>query len=166
MAAEKDQKVSKYIPDDISFSILSKLPLKSLKRFECVGKSWSLLFENRIFMKMFHTKFLSNLHCHSYYDGASLLLKLSERYKEVLYSLSGDKFGNMVRLDGTNPFTNYGNFRVIGFGSINGLLCLHEYDNSGQVVLWNPATQKIKFLPLSQAESIDSSIPDVAKDFF
>jgi molecular chaperone HtpG len=37
-------KVSNHIPEDLAFSILSKLPLKSLKRFGCVRKSWTLLF--------------------------------------------------------------------------------------------------------------------------
>ncbi|KAL6552946.1 hypothetical protein OROGR_006788 [Orobanche gracilis] len=39
--AVTNDKVSNYIPEEIFFSILSKLSLKSLKRFECVQKSWS-----------------------------------------------------------------------------------------------------------------------------
>jgi len=37
-------KVSNNISEDLAFSILSKLPLKSLKWFGCVQKSWALLF--------------------------------------------------------------------------------------------------------------------------
>ncbi|KEH27847.1 F-box protein interaction domain protein [Medicago truncatula] len=33
--------IGSYIPHDIHFSILSKLPVKSIKRFSCVCKSWS-----------------------------------------------------------------------------------------------------------------------------
>lgn len=41
-----EKKVRNHIPNDLAFSILSKLPLKSFKRFECVCKPWALLFEN------------------------------------------------------------------------------------------------------------------------
>lgn len=47
-----NEKVRNHIHDDIAFSILSKLPLKSLKRFEYVRKSWSQLLENPQFMSM------------------------------------------------------------------------------------------------------------------
>jgi hypothetical protein len=54
------EKVSNHIPDDFKFSILSKLPLKSLVRFRCVRKSWSLLFKNLYFMNMYRNNFISN----------------------------------------------------------------------------------------------------------
>jgi len=50
--------VCNYVSDDITFSILSKLPLKSLKRFECACKSCSLLFDNPYFMTMHHNYLL------------------------------------------------------------------------------------------------------------
>jgi molecular chaperone HtpG len=72
-----DDKVSNnHIPDDIAFSILSKLPLKSFKRFECVQKSWSLLFKKHQFRTMFYINLFSNSHRGSYYDGASLFLRV------------------------------------------------------------------------------------------
>jgi hypothetical protein len=60
VSAVTNEKVSTYISDDLSFSILSKLPLKSFKRFQCVRKSWSLLYENHHFMSIFRSDFLSN----------------------------------------------------------------------------------------------------------
>jgi hypothetical protein len=51
---------SKYIPDEVAFSILSKLSIKSLKRFGCVSKSWSILFENTHFMTMYSKHFISH----------------------------------------------------------------------------------------------------------
>jgi len=59
-AATTDKKkvsTSSHIPDDLTFSILSKLPIKSLTRFAFVQKSWSLLFQNSIFMNTFCTNF-------------------------------------------------------------------------------------------------------------
>ncbi|TKY47513.1 Heat shock protein 83 [Spatholobus suberectus] len=43
-----NEKLRNHLPDDLALSILSKLPLKSLKRFGCVCKSWALLFETLI----------------------------------------------------------------------------------------------------------------------
>jgi molecular chaperone HtpG len=97
--AAKKRKVSTiYIPDDIAFSILSKLPFKSIKQFECVHKAWSLLSENPHFMNMFYKNLLSNCNPHRcpYYDGASLLLKDLELGKEVFYSIYGEMFENKV----------------------------------------------------------------------
>jgi hypothetical protein len=136
--------VNNYIPYDIVFSILSKLPIKSFKRFECVQKSWSLLFQNHNFINKFRINLFSNTHCRcSYYDGASLLLKVSDyrQDKYDLYSLSGERFQNKVKLVCSNPFWNRFCTRSFGFGSINGILCLYDDSYSGKTILWNPATQ-------------------------
>ena len=58
-ATTNKQVSSAHVHDDIAFSILSKLPLKSLTRFTCVQKPRSLLFKNPFFMNMFHNNFLS-----------------------------------------------------------------------------------------------------------
>jgi F-box interacting protein len=119
---------------------------------------------------MFRGNFLSNLHCCSYYDQSSLLLKFVEHepFKEVLYSLSGEMFENKVKLDCSNPFTNQYLYRIFGFGSINGIFCLHKWDeyDISKITLWNPATQEIKLIPPSLVvESVVSSIPSFIKDF-
>jgi len=163
LASTKEMVSNKYIPDDIHFSILSKLPFKSLKRFESVRKSWSLLFENTHFMNMFRNNLLSN----SYYDGASLLLRVSENHKEVFYSLSGERFENKVKLDWFVSCEDHFIFRIFGFGSINATLCLYDFsnDNHGNIVLWNPSTHTIKFLPPSPALGLyDDSISGEAMD--
>jgi len=65
---------------------------KSLIRFRCVRKSWSLLFENSYFMNMFQRNFLSN--DQSYNDDTSLLShhitlwRISRIYASALYSLA------------------------------------------------------------------------------
>ncbi|AES76821.1 hypothetical protein MTR_6g087660 [Medicago truncatula] len=89
-----NEKVSTtYISDEISFYILSKLPLKSFKRFECVCKSWSLLSENQHFVKVFCNNLLSNSLRGSYYNGASLILKVPTWLdsKETLKSVCSGK---------------------------------------------------------------------------
>ncbi|MCH87173.1 F-box protein [Trifolium medium] len=155
--AVTNKKVSKYIPEEISFSILSKLPVKSLKQFECVQKSWSLLFENHYFMNMFRNNFLS------YSDPASLMVRVFENKKQVFYHFYGEKYENKVKLDWLNSSEEVDNCTsMFGFGSVNGTLCLKGYVNYGQIVLWNPTTQTTKVLPPGEAES---SIPDNAKDY-
>ncbi|CAJ2665391.1 unnamed protein product [Trifolium pratense] len=100
--AAANEKVSNYVPDEITYSILSKLSLKSLKRFECVQKSWSLLFENHFFMNMFRNNFLSNNN-----DPSSFILRDFVNYdEEVFYSFSGERFENNVQLDWSSSFEN------------------------------------------------------------
>lgn len=154
----KKKKVSSsYIPDDIAFCILSKLPVKSVKHFSCVRKSWSLLFENPIFMNMFRTNLIFK--SHPLYDDACLVLNQhldSDNWN--VYLLSGDKFENKVKFDlppipefGVNPIS------VLGSSAINGVLCLHDYDDTRTTspvfaVLCNPATREMKVIPPSLAE--------------
>ncbi|PNY00261.1 F-box/kelch-repeat protein at3g06240-like protein [Trifolium pratense] len=165
--------VSNHIPDDIVFSILSKLHLKSLKRFGCVCKSWSLLFDDNCFMTMFRNNLLTT--DHPYYDYTSVLIQT--RGGGGLHSLSGD---NIVELDWPNPFPcpiqeednhppsseeeeeedddeeSEGNhprpvrrFSIVGSVSINGTLCLHNRYSKGELLLWNPTTNEFKFIPSS-----------------
>jgi len=147
--------------DDIAFSILSKLPLKSFKRFESVRKSWSPLSENTHFMNMFCNNFVSS--SNSRYDGASLFLKVSTwphmSEMQVLHTVSGDRFQNMVKFDFSNPFRHNESFDIFGFGSVNGIILLHQHCRY-EHALWHPATQKFKMLPPSPYESY---VPDDVK---
>jgi F-box interacting protein len=77
--------------------------------------------------------------------------------KYDLYSLSGERFQNKVKLVCSNPFRNRFCTRSFGFGSVNGILCLYDDSYSGETILWNPATQTIRLLPYSEViESIES----------
>jgi len=96
---QKNDKVSSiYIHDNVSFIILSKLPLKSLKRFTCECKSWSLLFENPNFMKMFRKKFMS---MRSLYHDTCLFQNIKEiqphpQDGSTLYLLCGENKVNLT----------------------------------------------------------------------
>jgi len=118
------QKVRNYLHDDLVFCILLKMPLKSLKRFGCVRKSWSLLFKNHNFMSTFRNNFISNQH--SCYDDTSLLLQFS---LVDFYSFSSDIFENIVKLDWPNPFKeNHPYFYILDSGTITIILCLYTLD--------------------------------------
>jgi hypothetical protein len=147
-------KVSTHVHDDIALSILSKLPFKSLTRFACVRKSWSLLFENPSFMTMYRNNFVSK-NC-SHHDGVSLLL--SHGVTGDLYSLSGERFENRTKLDWPNLSQEQTDFLFFGSSSANGIVCLHD-PNSDKVVLWDPSTKEVKVVPLSPLSLVESSFP-------
>ncbi|XP_058734181.1 putative F-box protein At3g16210 [Vicia villosa] len=143
---------NKHIHEDFAFVILSKLPLKSLTRFCCVSKSWSLLLDNTYFMNMFRKNFL--LKNHSYYNDTSLLLHYDASWNvdnpsnSGMHSLSGEGFENMVHLDWSNLFQeDEWLFNILGSTSINGFLCI-DCKQTGRVVLWNPTTEEYKVIPI------------------
>ncbi|CAK8563207.1 unnamed protein product [Lathyrus sativus] len=175
VVAGKNEKVNLrkelHIHDDIAFSILSKLCLKSLKRFECVCKSWSLLLDKPNFMTMYRKVFLTKED--PYYDDASLLIYGGKfTHSEVsylnkafeLYSVSGDRFENRVKLRWpcTSDFDFYSrvNYDIIGSGSVNGILCLRRafscYYYKKLFIVWNPSTEECKLIPVSLLDNISS----------
>ncbi|GAU47948.1 hypothetical protein TSUD_99060 [Trifolium subterraneum] len=153
--APTNEKVSTDVPDDVVFSILSKLPLKSLNRFSCVRKSWSLLFGKPCFKNKVYKNMISK--CHPYYDGASLLLNHFESTDNEwkLHLLSGERFENKVRLNLPHPFNrNYGMYdgpHILGSAAINGTLCVYSPRNESNIVLWNPATEQLHHVPVNRA---------------
>ncbi|CAI8583384.1 unnamed protein product [Vicia faba] len=139
---------SNCINDDLSFNILSKLPLKSLKRFGCVCKSWAPLFENPHFMSTFRSHFISNHQ--SLYNDTSLLLQVTGREFHILSD--DNELENTVNLP--NPFQQEDLFfNILGSGSITGILCLHRHQG-GPIVFWNPSVQEFKVIPPSPGESV------------
>lgn len=151
---KKKVSTSSHIPDDLTFSILSKLPIKSLTRFTCVQKSWSLLFQNPIFMNMFRANFLLSKHDEDDENTCVLLKQMESRrpYHTSLYTLSGEKFENRVRLDLPTPLHENDSFiHIMCSAGINGVLCLSQERRSDHVtiVLWNPATEEFKLVPHS-----------------
>ena len=151
---KKKVSTSSHIPDDLTFSILSKLPIKSFTRFTCVQKSWSLLFQNPIFMDMLRTNFLLSKHDEDDENTCVLLKEMESRrpYHTSLYTLSGEKFENRVRLDLPTPLHENNSFiRIMCSAGINGILCLYQdgVNDHVTIVLWNPATEEFKVVPHS-----------------
>nr|XP_012567567.1 putative F-box protein At3g16210 [Cicer arietinum] len=151
--ASTDYKVSNHIHDDVVLSILSKLPLKSLKRFTCVCKSWIHLFENPYFITMFCNNLISRYH--SFYDDTCLLLKHTFPGEDdcTMFLLSGERFDSKLKLDWPHPFQeNSTNIEILGSG-INGILCLYKVNHT-PIVLWNPATEEFKAIPPNPVEDL------------
>jgi hypothetical protein len=159
-----DEKVSSslYIPEDVSFIIFSKLPLKSLKRFTCACKSWSLLFENPSFMNMFRKNFIS-MH-QSLYNNTYLFLNIKEIWPcpqddgSELYLVSGDKFENNVELKWPDTFLQDEDEIFFFDSGINDILCLSDVRHE-RVALWNLATKEFETVAPSPAQELPNSNP-------
>jgi len=147
--APTNEKVSIYVPDDITFSILSKLPLKSVNRFTCVCKSWTLLFENSYFLNMFYKTMVSKHHLLNH-EASLLVNHYANTGQRKLYVLSGERFEDKVQLNWPCCFNQnyyYGYRDILGF-AVNGTLCI---DHHRTIVLWNPATEEFNIVPPNNA---------------
>ncbi|XP_045796000.1 F-box only protein 8-like [Trifolium pratense] len=156
------KEVSKYIPRDISFDILSKLPLKSLKRFTCVCKFWTNLFEKPEFMRMYR----KHLSTSTYDDHNSRLLfkQTPAGYmsdEDNLYILSNETFENSIKLDWPPPFESHHIDMCVFDSVVNGILCVYQGSGSctstlfGQtVVLWSQSTDEFKVIPDGSIEHL------------
>jgi len=162
MALTKKEVISNYIPHDISFIILSKLPVKSLKRFACVCKFWANLFEKPQFLSMYRNNlFLSEYDDH---HNSHLLLKQTPPLSahddhENVFLLYGETFENNVKLDWPPPFEVDPEGIFIVGSIVNGILCLCQGNGRGntawlahKVVLWNPSTEEFKVIPRGSFE--------------
>jgi molecular chaperone HtpG len=64
------------------------------------------------------------------------------------YSLSGDDFENIVKLNLPNPFQEENRYHVLDSGSITGILCHYQLDD-GRTLFWQPITEEFKIIPQS-----------------
>jgi len=149
-----------YIPDDIVFSILSKLPVKPLKRFACVRKSWSHLFENPIFMNMFRSNLVSK--SDSRYDDDDDACLIFEWILDPVKKLSfhtGEKFEKEIKLDLPPPYYDHTSSLCY---AINGIFCIYDWIKPSKIVLWNPATNEVYVVP----PNLPKSLPNGAANYF
>ncbi|XP_058774863.1 F-box/LRR-repeat/kelch-repeat protein At2g27520-like [Vicia villosa] len=77
----------RYIPNDAVLSILSKLSLKSFKRFQSICKSWSLLFDDPFCMNLYRKSFL--------FENV-VLLELPNPYRGSTFEILGSASVNGI----------------------------------------------------------------------
>ncbi|KAL0843433.1 hypothetical protein Bca101_016678 [Brassica carinata] len=132
------------IPFDLIIEILSRLPGKSLLRFQSVSKLWFSTIRSKFFVDLFQTR--SKTH-------PRLLFKLYHRdsTKEFIFSApehtddnDDDKSSSsvMARYDMTilDPVINE------LYGSVNGFVCLRSI-NCNTITVCNPTTRQVVKLP-------------------
>ncbi|KAL1356227.1 hypothetical protein AAHE18_05G169000 [Arachis hypogaea] len=147
---------SDQISNDLALEILAKLPIKSLKRFSCVQKSWLNLLENSNFKSMYY----ENLKSKTVYSSSLLLWRdFYDRrgdgnnvYKKDVYLLSGQKYENIVRLVLPSLVEEYDVSGMV-IECVDGIICYSEtYGRKVKKVkigLWNPKTDEHKIIPPS-----------------
>ncbi|KAK4439432.1 F-box protein CPR1 [Sesamum alatum] len=115
------------LPPEIVTDILSRLPVKALRRFRCVSKPWRSLIDSKDFVK---------LHLHQSTKTNSNRCLLVEDTLLDAFAVDLDSF---ERLDlGDPPLHDHGMAN-----SCNGLVLAV----SDTPLLWNPSTRKFKELP-------------------
>nr|ABN09747.1 Cyclin-like F-box; F-box protein interaction domain; Four-helical cytokine [Medicago truncatula] len=154
------EKVCKQIHGDLALSITSKLPIKSLKRFGCVCKSWAILFQDPHFMNIYRNNFISKNHPD--YDDTSYILRHTvivpvvdgdDEFHSSLYFLTGERLENKVKLDCSLPFQYLGqDIVIVSSRGINGILCVSDR-NETKFAFWNPSTKELKIIPPSPIEA-------------
>ncbi|XP_016200418.1 F-box/kelch-repeat protein At3g06240-like [Arachis ipaensis] len=140
---------SDHIPKDLVLEILAKLPVKSLKRFSCVHKSWLNLLENSNFKSMYY----ENLKSKTTHSSSLLLWRYfhDERsdgdvYEYDVHLLSGERYENIVTLVLPSLFEDNGFYKVLD--CVNGIICHYEEEGLDvKIGLWNPKTDQRKIIP-------------------
>lgn len=134
------------LPGELVTEILDRLPVESLLRCRSVSKRWRYIIDSPEFVR-------SHL-ARSFESTANLTLFF--RHSSSLYCIdltSLLRHGGVAEMN--YPLMCYSDqIRVLG--SCNGLLCISNA--ADDVVVWNPATRKHKFLPYSAVEVRRSSV--------
>ncbi|PPD70859.1 hypothetical protein GOBAR_DD32269 [Gossypium barbadense] len=143
------------LPEALVMKILSKLPVKSLIRFNCVCKYWCSSFQIPHFIfKHYHNNLENNsLNLHNLENNSlNLLLRRHDgnTFQPYLSQLSNEKDQkNLVKQNIHLPF--FKNAIPSVYGACHGLLCLQE-PSTDKAALWNPSTREFKILPPSSIQ--------------
>ncbi|KEH37761.1 putative F-box domain-containing protein [Medicago truncatula] len=130
-----------FLPDELVFEILSRLPVKSLLQYKCVSKSWKTLISD----PQFTQTHLRNLivdptinHQRFFYSPESKPSKIASIPVKPL-------FENLSEPPKATEFSMEHEYGILG--SCNGLLCLFSF-KEGYVTLLNPSIEwKSKISP-------------------
>ncbi|KAF4377879.1 hypothetical protein G4B88_031545 [Cannabis sativa] len=143
------------IPCDFLEDILSRLDAKSLKRCECVSKSW---------LSMLRTPYFINLHLHRQLPRVVFLHKRNRRFDPTLSICNWENFVE-ISLHKFPFFEMNKPPLLLIMGSVNGVLCL--LDLTCQMgYLWNPTINESKKLPFSPQLGRNRSILGLGYDPF
>ncbi|KAL1834757.1 F-box/kelch-repeat protein At3g23880-like [Daucus carota subsp. sativus] len=119
--AKISEATSPQLPKElIEAEILTRLPIKSAVRFQCVCKSWRSLFSDPQFVKQ-HSTHQNPNHRDCLVADRSGVISIQSRSEEI-FSFRRDREYYMI-------------------GSANGLVCINYHN---VLSLWNPAIRKSK----------------------
>jgi len=135
----------KMLCEDMLLEILSRLPVRSLKRFMCVSKNFQSIILDARFLRM---------HLQNSRKRTNIMLSYSNKGKTYvdaspISSLIEDStpFFTANTINGSKPQRN--KYQVLG--SCNGLVCMIKWDQNVPDIfyLWNPATATKVLIPNS-----------------
>uniref|UniRef100_M1B063 Ubiquitin-protein ligase n=1 Tax=Solanum tuberosum TaxID=4113 RepID=M1B063_SOLTU len=129
-----------YLPNEIIFEILLRLPVKSIIKFKSVSKSWLSLLSSPRFINT-HLNFSKNNHKNV--PQKLLLLTPNQNLSKKQYTLFSSISETIVRVDLDYPVKSPSCVTQF-IGSCDGLICF-SVENS--LILWNPSTRKWKKIP-------------------
>ncbi|PIA62414.1 hypothetical protein AQUCO_00200431v1 [Aquilegia coerulea] len=137
--------ISNSLPlDIIEEEILTRLPVKSLKRFQCVSQSWNNLIRNPLFVSK-HLIINQS-------KGAQILVNRSTGTQILV---------NQIMSYNPSDYQNYtSDYSLLGF--CNGLLCVKVLTTS-RIIIWNPASKDYIILP--QKKTPNSSLEEECYGF-
>ncbi|VFQ95352.1 unnamed protein product [Cuscuta campestris] len=128
----------RYFPREILFEILTRLPAKSIHRFNCVSKLFRSIIADPHFAEVHHRRSSARP------GGVNILLALpSPPCKHEFYAINytDPSIQEKIRFLEGPDFENLTNPPA----AANGLVCLSN--NDGDVAVCNPSTRRHVFLP-------------------
>ncbi|XP_054795730.1 putative F-box protein At3g16210 [Prosopis cineraria] len=140
-----------FLPEEIIRNILTRLPVKSLIRFQCVCKHWKKLIKT-------DSVITERLH-HSTNENPLLLLQSDFRCDPLhLYMLNYEM--QVLEIQSSPMVDSLRYARIVGCS--NGLLCVSTGYGAPlpflpSLFLWNPATREIRQVPRIMHDDIDSN---------
>ncbi|TYI08098.1 hypothetical protein ES332_A10G273900v1 [Gossypium tomentosum] len=134
------------VPEALVMEILSKLPVKSLTRFNCVCKYWCSFFQTPHFIsKHYHNNVKSN--------NLNLVLQRHDHGTASMpyfSQISVEKDENFLGKQNIR-FPFFKNQLPYVYGARHGLFCLNDC-LTDKAAIWNPSTREFKILPPSSAQ--------------
>ncbi|XP_074353585.1 F-box protein CPR1-like isoform X1 [Apium graveolens] len=127
-----------HCPIESVFEILLRLPVKPLLRCRCVCKPWCSLIDSKKFVdKHLQRNIESNP------DSGIIFRAYTEGNN--FYMADVDSLNDSTVMELADPLKTqlYG---AVFVGSCNGVVCL--WKDETDVLLWNPATRKVRVLPI------------------
>ncbi|EOA13382.1 hypothetical protein CARUB_v10026421mg [Capsella rubella] len=155
--------VAHHIPLDLTIEILTRLPARSLKRFQCVSKEWISVIRNRVFIDSFcsvsrtRSRFLVAVRIA---ENRVILLSTAPNETELPSPNETE-----LRCCQLNPILysslhTYLEMTLPGLpvdlvhcSSIHGLFCLSHPSDPGRFTICNPSTRQVITLPNIKASS-------------
>ncbi|KAI9117605.1 hypothetical protein K1719_011771 [Acacia pycnantha] len=129
-----------FLPYEIIFNILKRLPVKVLIQFQCVCKDWKNLINSPSFIR----DHLS----HTSHRPTALLSHKPMLKSSFCFQLLDRRNMQVLEIQKPPLMDSFICLRIVG--SCNGLVCLqviNEINWACYILLWNPATRQFRKIP-------------------